>query len=243
MSPEPPYRQISNAIRERILSGALAEGDRIPSARALCTEYGVSQVTALKAITTLQVEGLVEPRPGIGTIVTTDGLHRGGKDRFEATAKTGRIYAPGEYARIVSAEIVTAPDDIADVLGLEHGAQVIRRHRVTYGADDRARSISVSYHDAALADVAPDLLKRERIVGGPRYVEECTGRAGVAGTDALSARLATAEEAETLGLDQPAAVLVSRCSLTDADGKHIEYGESVSPPDRQVTYTYGVHRD
>jgi DNA-binding transcriptional regulator YhcF (GntR family) len=64
-----PYQQIAAGIRIRISTGELAPGDRVPSTRELMREYGVAMATATKALTTLQQEGLVHSRPGIGTVV------------------------------------------------------------------------------------------------------------------------------------------------------------------------------
>ena len=65
-----PYRRIVDEISGRIAAGALRPGDRIPSARQITREWGVAIATATKVLATLRQEGLVEPRPGVGTVVT-----------------------------------------------------------------------------------------------------------------------------------------------------------------------------
>lgn len=66
---DPPYLRIVAAIRRRIADGELAPGDRVPSTRQIAGEWGVALATATKALTTLRLEGLVEARPRIGTVV------------------------------------------------------------------------------------------------------------------------------------------------------------------------------
>ncbi|MFF7176928.1 TetR/AcrR family transcriptional regulator C-terminal domain-containing protein [Streptomyces sp. NPDC008121] len=66
---DPPYLQIAAAIRRRVADGELAPGDRVPSTRRIAAEWGVALATATKALTTLRLEGLVEARPRIGTVV------------------------------------------------------------------------------------------------------------------------------------------------------------------------------
>lgn len=66
---DPPYLRIVAAIRRRIADGELAPGDRVPSTRQIAGEWGVALATAAKALTTLRLEGLVEARPRIGTVV------------------------------------------------------------------------------------------------------------------------------------------------------------------------------
>ncbi|MGW8761326.1 GntR family transcriptional regulator [Streptomyces sp. NPDC055815] len=66
---DPPYLRIVTAIRRRIADGELTPGDRVPSTRQIAEEWGVALATATKALTTLRLEGLVEARPRIGTVV------------------------------------------------------------------------------------------------------------------------------------------------------------------------------
>ncbi len=65
----PPWQQIADVLRERIQSGKYPPGTRVPSIVALSGEFGVAPVTARKALTALQREGLVESRTGWGTFV------------------------------------------------------------------------------------------------------------------------------------------------------------------------------
>lgn len=66
---EPPYRRIAATIRRRITSGDLRPGDRVPSTREITREWGVAMATAAKALAELRDAGLVETRPGAGTVV------------------------------------------------------------------------------------------------------------------------------------------------------------------------------
>lgn len=65
----PIYRQISQALRERILRGHLPPGFRLPPERALALQLGVNRATVLSAYRELKGEGLVGGRVGHGTTV------------------------------------------------------------------------------------------------------------------------------------------------------------------------------
>ena len=65
----PPYQRIALEIAARIATGELAPGDRIPSTRQLIAEHGIAMATATKVIATLREQGLVQARPGVGTVV------------------------------------------------------------------------------------------------------------------------------------------------------------------------------
>jgi AcrR family transcriptional regulator len=75
MSAVPPYRRIAAGIAARIAAGELAPGDRIPSIRQLIADHGIAMATATKVIATLREQGLVQPRPGVGTVVATTPAH------------------------------------------------------------------------------------------------------------------------------------------------------------------------
>ncbi|MET9295317.1 GntR family transcriptional regulator [Streptomyces sp. NPDC003077] len=68
-TPDPPFRRIAAEIRRRIDEGELAPGERVPSTRQIAREWGVALATATKALTTLRLEGVVEARPRVGTVV------------------------------------------------------------------------------------------------------------------------------------------------------------------------------
>lgn len=65
----PIYQQISQGLREAILSGRLAEGTRLPPERALAQELGVNRTTIMNAYNELTDEGLIEGHVGRGTLV------------------------------------------------------------------------------------------------------------------------------------------------------------------------------
>lgn len=68
-SPVPPYQQVANALRDRIESGQIEAGRRIPSLVELEQEFEVARDTLRKAVQVLKDEGLVETVTGMGTFV------------------------------------------------------------------------------------------------------------------------------------------------------------------------------
>lgn len=66
----PVYLQLASILRDLITSGALAR--RVPSSRSLSQEYGVSHITAEKAVRVLRDEGLVRAVVGRGVFVVPE---------------------------------------------------------------------------------------------------------------------------------------------------------------------------
>jgi 2-aminoadipate transaminase len=65
----PLYRQISQRLREAILSGELPEGTRLPPERMLAQDLGVNRTTIMHAYNDLSSAGLTEGHVGRGTVV------------------------------------------------------------------------------------------------------------------------------------------------------------------------------
>lgn len=70
--PVAPWRQIAQILRDKIESGELPPGARLPSIRTLTQEYQVAATTAQKVIEALRNEGLVVTSP-MGTFVAERG--------------------------------------------------------------------------------------------------------------------------------------------------------------------------
>lgn len=73
----PIYLQISNGIRDMILSGTLPAGFRLPPERKLAEQLQVNRSTVLNAYRELKANGLVDSRIGQGTTVTHSQLPGG----------------------------------------------------------------------------------------------------------------------------------------------------------------------
>ena len=63
------FEQVVYAAKKAMVAGQLRPGDTFPSVRALSKELKINPNTAAKIVMHLIGEGLLENRPGIGTIV------------------------------------------------------------------------------------------------------------------------------------------------------------------------------
>ena len=65
----PVHEQVAFAAKKAIVSGKFRQGDAFPSVRALSKAMKIHANTAQKVVAQLTAEGLLEVRPGIGTVV------------------------------------------------------------------------------------------------------------------------------------------------------------------------------
>lgn len=65
-----PYMQLVQQVRQAVRLGLLVEGDQLPTVKDVVAKVAINPNTVLKAYRELEHEGLVSPRPGVGTFVT-----------------------------------------------------------------------------------------------------------------------------------------------------------------------------
>lgn len=68
----PIYLQLVAEIKQKILAGIMAPGEKLPSVRDLAMDEGVNPNTAQKALTQLEAEGLIYTNRTSGRFVTED---------------------------------------------------------------------------------------------------------------------------------------------------------------------------
>lgn len=68
------FERVAVQIEQRILNGELRSGDRLPTERNLAEQFQVSRTAVREALKILAQKGLVDMRPGRGTMVI-DGAH------------------------------------------------------------------------------------------------------------------------------------------------------------------------
>ena len=67
----PIYVQIANDIKDQIISGKLAEGDKLCSIREYSVQYEVTALTMQRAMGLLELEDVVHTKKGVGSFVNT----------------------------------------------------------------------------------------------------------------------------------------------------------------------------
>ncbi|PJE97160.1 GntR family transcriptional regulator [Streptomyces carminius] len=232
----PPYIRIAGHYRDLIASGELGPGKLLPSIKSLAREWEVSNATAEKAVGQLRSEGLVRGIHGVGTEVIGQPVSlSSGTQRLERGHHTGSSWGAGERSDSHTAAVVAAPKEVASALGLHPGDKVIRRTRV-YRDRHGIVAHSTSWIPGEFAQMLPELVRGERLQGGTSLdlIARETGRQVAIRMDETSARIATKEDLQLLGLESStvAAILVLSAKFLDANQRPLEYGVDLGAPGR-----------
>ncbi|MEU8700525.1 GntR family transcriptional regulator [Streptomyces sp. NPDC048680] len=221
------YEQIADSLRVRISDGEFGPGDLLPSGRDLCEQWSVSRATVIKAMDVLRGDGLVVARQGSGFTVVEIPVARPAGRR---TAGSARVSGGSPFRRLGAPEKEQPPSRVADAMGLAAGSVALRRDRLMLLDDGSPLSLVTAWFPEEVADACPKLAQKGPIPEGTtHYVARTTGRYPAHGTDTTSARLASAGEAEGLGLGVPAAVVVVLHTASDGDGGVLVCEEGVTP--------------
>lgn len=250
MSDRPAYNQVAEQLRQRIYSGELPPGTRLPSEAGLIQQYGVSRVTVRGAIKELQTEGLIVTRQGKGSFVRDrEPTRRLGARRYDADTDYAakRISEPltsygfdyaadrERYRVDTSFRETRASPRVAELFGVEAKEAVLERRLIFY-IDDRPEQIITSYllystvRGTPVAD--PD---NEPWPGGVIGALASLGITAVAVEESVRSRMPTPEEADTLRLATGVPVLVvTRRTLAENDRALEVAADIVLPADRVV---------
>ena len=122
--------QAAAAIRNQILSGGLAAGERLPSERELAAQLGVNRTTVREALRSVEQLGLIEIRHGGGA--TVQDYTRVGLPVLPYLLKLGGTLDPDllesflEVRQVIGVAIARLAAARADAEDREHLAQVYR---------------------------------------------------------------------------------------------------------------------
>lgn len=159
----PLYAYIKEALRNKILGGAIAVHSKLPSEEQLTKEFKVSRITIRQALSELQREGLVFKVNGKGTFVSKP------KTLLDATqlrgfAEAASLQGYETFARVISIKNIKSNQSIARQLNIATNSHVTRLQRLRY-LNREPISYDVTYvrPELGAAVAAADLESRDII--------------------------------------------------------------------------------
>ncbi|HEV7252626.1 MAG TPA: phosphonate metabolism transcriptional regulator PhnF [Mesorhizobium sp.] len=222
------WRRIADQIEAGIAQHQLQPGAKLPTEAELAERFGVNRHTVRRALSALASEGVVRSARGSGTFVEQHRIRYpiGSRTRFtEIMAAEGHV-AGGE---LMDWETVAAEPAIAESLGIEPGAPVLRL-RIRRSSDGVPVAIGVNHLP---------LPRFEGFVPAFQELGAITPALAACGvTDyrrretKVSAREATGAEAVQLGLGSGRIVLAVLSVNEDGEGRPIQHTEAVFAADR-----------
>ncbi len=214
-------------LKERITSGALAPGSRLPSEPDLAASHGLSRVTIRRALDGLARDGLISRMPGAGTFVKDIAARP--PVVADLANMMAHLVAMGRATRVklLSFAYVTPPAPIAEALRLRPGERTQAALRVRYLDDKPMSYLSTHIPERIGASFTAEDLAHQPLL-------ELLERSGVVAHKAdqtISATLAGPEAAEALDVEIGSALIALTRVVLGADGRGIEHLSALYRPD------------
>ena len=149
----PKFVSILDFARRKIGTGAWSTGNRVPSENELSGTFGVSRMTARRALDQLAVDGLIVRRRGAGSFIANRTLQASFlqiRNIADEISESGRTYS----SRVLRHCVVAAPAAAAAALGLPPRARVFHS-LIVHLADGRQVQLEYRY---VRMDAAPGYL-------------------------------------------------------------------------------------
>jgi GntR family transcriptional regulator len=232
---KPLYQAVAESILEKIENGEYAPGERLPSESELCKLYDAGRNTIRHALSELVSMGVVSTLQGLGTFVQDSRFTKTAEFLYGFSQEMA-LHGKQVASKVLDAKIISADPFLARRLGVQLGAEVVYIYRLRL-LDGEATAIERAYLPHQLC---PGIIDEYDFAEHSLY-EALATRYGMKPDHAeqeIGAELATDEVAKTLGLAQPAVVLVFHRETRVKDGRVIEYVDSEFRADRFRFYTH-----
>lgn len=225
---EAKAKQVYMVLRDRILSGAVGFGARLPTENELAEAHGVSRVTVRRALGELERERLIERRRSAGTRV----IYRPSPAPMTADisgvlanlADMGRRTA----VKLLSFDYVPAEGSVAQMLRVEPDQLLQRSVRVR-----SVDGVPFSYLTTHVPESVSVTFTKQELASRPLL--ELLERAGVKAEQArqrLSAVLATPDVADALDVRTGSPLIELVRVVYGQDGRGVEHLHALYRPDR-----------
>lgn len=156
-APTPLYHQLYTLLKSRILDGSISHGTQLPNEQELCDAFGVSRITAKRAMDELAKDELVVRRRGRGTHV----IHHYEPEPVRAplVGMLEKLADMGRHTRInvITVEKVVPPRDVAEELDLQRGDRAWHVLRVRSNDE----GIPFAYYESWTIGIKRGFTKRE----------------------------------------------------------------------------------
>lgn len=233
-SPIPLYHQIATTLEAEITSGDLAENSMLPSEKEIAKRFGVSLVTVRAAMRSLSDQGLIDRRPGKGTIVL--GAHANAVWELGWLNDLVASVTPS-HLEIISMGSTSAPAWVAQRFGIERGVRVHQMDTIRFlrGEKDEPFLTTRIYHPRDIAASIHRSDFQSEAVNGQWVISIVEQKCGLRVTNVrqtMSAKLADEDIASRLRIDVGMPVLEVTRDYFDGSGRLIQTGRSLYRSDR-----------
>ena len=225
----PFYIQLMDILRDKVQQAEWHPGDQIPGEQDLCEHYQVSRTVVRQALRELEFEGVITRQKGKGTFISLPKISEGLVQKLTGFYQdmVERGLKPG--SRVLHQEVVPSNEKVARFLSIQPGENVIDIQRLRFINDEPIQLVTTYIPYEICPTLASADLSNQSLYA---YLEKECGIYIAKGHRYIEAVLANAYEAEMLGIDCGAPLLMLDSVSYTEDGQPIEYYHALHRGDR-----------
>lgn len=225
--PTPLYHQVYLFLKEKIHLGEIGFGEKMPTEHNLSEAFGVSRITAKRAMDELSEEGYISRRRGKGSHVTYK--HRAEKLAAPLSGLLESLMVMGRETQVKSLSLqkTIPPLDIQERFGIDNNTALVQSQRIRL-----SEGIPFGYYGSWTRDIG-DIYCEENLLLMPRL--DIFKKAGIELDRIEQSVTATLSNVETsLHLEIPTGkpLLVLDRSMYDKEGKLFDHMYALYRPDQ-----------
>lgn len=222
MGNKPMYRQIADALREKITAGELKPGDALPTESSLQETFSVSRVTVRQALKLLTEEQIIESIQGSGSYVREERVNY---DIYQLTGFYEKLADRNvdTHSDVKTFEVIKADVKLAETLNIRPDDKVWHVKRVRFIKQKPVNMEETWMPLAMFADLTWEVMENSKY----HYIEQVKKMVIDRSEQELVPIMPSQEAIDALALDPAKPILekVSRGFLKD--GRVFEYSRNV----------------
>jgi len=225
----PYYIQLMAILKEKVQLGTWVPGGQIPGEQELCGLYRVSRTVVRQALRELELEGVINRRKGKGTFISLPKISEGLVQKLTGFYQDMVERGLKPSTKVLHQNVTPANEQVARFLNIKPGVEVVDILRLRFINAEPIQLVTtyIPYEICpTLATV--DLTDRSLY----EFLETECGIFIAKGRRYIEAVLANENEAELLGIERGAPLIMLDSISFSESGQPIEYYHALHRGDR-----------
>jgi GntR family transcriptional regulator len=232
----PLYHQVYVVLRQRIRNNEFDPATPLPGEHHLAEEFGVSRVTIRRTLQSLELDGLVERRRGVGTFALPNRVEFADRYNIGGLLQTGKRYDAPTESRNLRIALVEPPPHVALKFGSP--ARVLVIERLRHLRDEPFTLLTVHLPEWVATKVGRATLEKSTVVTAIEQAGIYLART----EQAISAQAADEHAARALKLPIGAPLILMTSLFSDREDQPLALLEGQYRPDMYEYRTTMIRR-
>lgn len=212
---KPLYAQLYDILLQKLKNGEYKKNDVLPTEAEFEERFGVSRITARRALAELVAKGLVKRQAGIGTMVISTSEKQGVKTRISLV--DGQQQVPISRKNL-TLDALHAPENVAALFGLSAGEPLQCLTRTICRQHEIPAQVNYIWLTPRLGKLTPDDLSKGLYSAFEERNENID-----AYQDVITAGLPDEEDCRILGIGATEPLLIKTRKGFNDRGELVEY--------------------